>query len=263
MPDRWDRYLVDYHDSRPGITEDVLAGARDGERRSPYDWLAGAVPTSAELVVDLGCGSGPLSGLLGPERVVGVDQSAGELARAATAGCRLLRATAVALPVADGVADAMTASMVLMLIRPLESVLAEVSRVLRPGGVLVATLPIRAAAPGPTTTSPAFAEILDALGQAAADYPEPLHEPGLADRFAAAGLSLEGDETAAFTRTVRGPDDAERVVHSFYAPGTGAAQVTAAVEELQRRVRSAPVGIAYRIRRLVAVRTGGSSGRSA
>ncbi len=62
---------------------------------------------------------------------------------------------------------------------------------------------------------------------------------------------------------MRGPDDAERVVHSFYAPGTGAAQVTAAVEELQRRVRSAPVGIAYRIRRLVAVRTGGSSGRSA
>ncbi len=40
----WDRYVAEYHDARPGITEDVLADARDDRGRSPYDWLVEAVP---------------------------------------------------------------------------------------------------------------------------------------------------------------------------------------------------------------------------
>jgi len=248
----WDRYLAEYHDALPGITEDVLAGARDEEDRSPYDWLAEAVPVGAHLVVDLACGSGPLAGVLGHDRVVGVDRSAGELARAAASGGCWLRADALALPIRGGSADAVVTSMALMLLRPLGAVLGEVGRVLRPGGVLVATMPIRARTPGPAE-APAFAEILNALGQAGADYPEPLGR-AVADRFAASGLTLHGDETATFARTVQHPADAERVVRSFYAPGAGAARVTAAVEELQRRVRSAPLEIAYRIRRLAAVR---------
>ena len=248
----WDRYLVEYHDAHPGITEDVLLDALDEQDRSPYDWLAEAVPAGADVVVDLACGSGPLAGVLWPRRVVGVDRSAGELGRAAASGSRWLRAEALRLPIVSRGADAVVSSMALMLLHPMESVLAEVRRVLRPGGALVATLPIRAATPGPAE-APAFADILGALGQAGAPYPEPLG-PTVADRFATSGLTLDGDETATFTRTVRGPDDAERVVRSFYAPGASAACVSAAVEGLRQRVRSAPLTIAYRIRRLVAVR---------
>lgn len=252
----WDRYVVGYHDANPGITQDVLAEARDDEGGSPYDWLVRAVPASASTVVDLACGSAPVAAMLPTARVVGVDRSAGELARARIDGGgrrRLVRAEASALPLAGAWADAVVASMALMLLTPLEAVLAEVARVLRPGGTLVATVPVRAANPGPAGT-PAFADILGALGQVGADYPEPLRTPGLDRRFSAAGLTLGDDETGLFSRTVRGPEDAERVVRSFYAPGAGAERVAAAVEELQRRVRSAPVELSYRVRRLVAHR---------
>jgi len=258
MPKRrsgWDRYVVEYHDANPGITEEVLADARDDEGRSPYEWLVEAVPSGGRTVIDLACGNGPLAGMLKAARVVGVDRSAGELALAREQGAsaHLVRAEASALPLAAGGADAVVVSMALMLLRPLGAALAEVRRVLRPGGTLVATLPVRATTPGPAN-APAFAEILGALGQTGADYPEPLHGSGVADRFATAGLTLVTDDAGVFSRTVRGPGDAERVVHSFYAPGAGPERVTAAVEELQRRVRAAPVEIAYRIRRLVARR---------
>ena len=248
----WADYVAGYHDANPGITEDVLVGARDGSGRTPYDWLLEAVPAGASTVIDLACGSAPLAGLLAAPRVVGIDQSAAELARAKAARSGLLvRGRAPALPFTAGCADAVVASMALMLLRPLDAALAEIGRLLRPGGTLVATLPIRAASPGPPGT-PAFAKILATLGQTARNYPEPLDDENLADRFSRSGLTLGGDETALFARAVRGPDDAERIIRSIYAPGAGPERVASAVAELQERVRSAPVTITYRIRRLVA-----------
>lgn len=253
----WAGYVARYHDANPGITEDVLADARDDAGRTPYDWLVEAVPAGAATVVDLACGSAPLASLLADAQVLGLDQSAAELARArsrADGGPGLLvRALASALPVAGARTDAVVASMALMLLRPLDAALAEVGRVLRPGGAFVATIPLRAASPGPAGT-PTFAKILGSLGQTTQRYPEPLDAATLADRFSAAGLTLRRDETAPFTRTVRGPDDAERVIRSFYSPGAGPQQVSEAIADLQQRVRSAPVAITYRIRRLVARR---------
>ncbi|MGI8808274.1 MAG: class I SAM-dependent DNA methyltransferase [Acidimicrobiales bacterium] len=253
--DDWDEYVARYHDANAGITEDVLVDARDDRGRTPYDWLVDAVPPGTATVVDLACGSGPLARLLAASRMVGVDRSAAELARArgrsgAPAGL-LVRAEASALPITGGCADAVVSSMALMLLRPLDAALAEISRLLRPGGTFVATIPIRAAAPGPGGT-PAFAGILGALGQTTQRYPEPLDRATLPGRFSAHGLTLHDDETMLFARTVRGPDDAERVIRSFYSPGAGPDRVAAAVVELQDRVRAAPVGITYRIRRLVA-----------
>ena len=93
----------------------------------------------------------------------------------------------------------------------------------------------------------------------AGSCPEPLDYPSpgapLSDRFSASGLTLPQDDTDLFTRTVVGdPDDARLVVRSFYAPGRAQARVAAAVARFQRRVRSAPVCVGYRVRRLVAVR---------
>lgn len=253
--DNWATYVAEYHDANPGITEDVLLDARDHEGRSPYDWLVEAAPSAASTVVDVACGSAPLARLLTAGRVIGIDESAGELARAQAGGERrlLVRAKASALPIAGGCADAVTLSMALMLLRPLEPVLAEIRRLLRPGGTVVATLPIRATSAGPDGT-PAFARILAALGQSTNGYPERLDDATLADRFSAAGLTLGADETKLFARTVGDADQAGRVIRSFYAPGAGPDRVAAAVAELQDEVRSAPVTITYRIRRLVAWR---------
>lgn len=236
----WDDYVAEYHDANPGITEDLLAGARDGAGRTPYDWVVEAVPAGASPVVDLACGSGPLARALGTTRVIGVDRSAGELARAA--GLRV-RADATALPLAGGSAGGVVSSMALMLLHPLEAVLAEVARVLRRGGAFVATVPSRGA--------PGFADILRALDQVGVEYPEPLESGGLAERFAASGLTLGAEETEVFNRAVAGPDDAARIVRSFYAPGAGANRVAAAVEDFRR---AAPTEVAYRLRRLVARR---------
>jgi SAM-dependent methyltransferase len=236
----WDDYVAEYHDANPGITEDLLARARDDAGRSPYDWVVEALPARASPVVDLACGSGPLARTLGTTRVVGVDRSAGELARAP--GVRV-RADATALPLAGDSAAAVVSSMALMLLHPLEAVLAEVARVLRRGGAFVATVPSRGA--------PAFGEILRALDQVGVQYPEPLESSGLASRFSTSGLTLASDEVAVFNRPVAGPDDAAQVVRSFYAPGAGAARVAAAIERFQR---AAPAEVSYRLRRLVARR---------
>jgi SAM-dependent methyltransferase len=266
---RWDRYLAEYHDAHPGITADVMVGARDADGRSPYDWLVEAVPPGASVVIDLACGSGPVTRLLGARgvanRVVCIDQSAGELVRARSdaPGGLLVRARATALPVATASADAVVASMALMVLAPLEAALAEARRLLRPGGTFVATVPSRSSAIAgpPAGPSPdgdagpaAFAEILATLGQAAIDYPEPLDAASLTGRFTAAGLTLRDDDTGVFLRTVGDPDDADLVVRSFYAPMAETARVATAVAVFQRRVRSAPVRVGYRIRRLVAVR---------
>jgi SAM-dependent methyltransferase len=238
--DRWSGYLVEYHASNPGITEDVLGAAHDGSGRTIYDWLVDAVPAEAATVVDLACGNAPLARLLEPRRVVGADQSAAELARAG-AGL-LVQARAGSVPLVAGCADAVVVSMALMLLHPLEAVLAEAARLLRPGGTFAATLPVRVASPG-------FSEIVEALGQGGIAYPEPL---GAArERFTSSGFELSGDEITTFRRTVEEPDDADRVVRSFYAPGAGPERVAQAVERLRRAV---PVTISYRIRRLVALR---------
>ena len=244
MPEEWARYVGEYHDANPGITESLLCDARDGAGRSPYDWLLDAVPAGASTVVDLACGSGPVARRLPGVRVVGVDQSAGELGRAT--GLRV-RARVPALPLAGGCAGAVVTSMALMLMQPQEPVLAEVARILRPGGTFVATVPSR----GEAGSAPLFADLLRTLGQTGVSYPEPLDDVRLAGRFATSGLTLSRDETAVFIRRVPDPEDADQVVRSFYAPGAGPEQVAAAIEKLRQ---AAPVDVGYRIRRLVASR---------
>lgn len=130
-------WLKRFHDDRPGCTPRAFAAPRTSEGRSSYDVLADEV-RPGETVLDLACGDGFLLAqvLARGARAIGVDMSAGELAlaREQAPGATLYEARAQELPLADDSVDLVLSHMALMLMQPLEEVLAEVGRVLRPAG---------------------------------------------------------------------------------------------------------------------------------
>jgi SAM-dependent methyltransferase len=93
-------------------------------------------PVDGKRILDLGCGKGRFAARLtelGAD-VVGVDLSAAMLAKAT--GLARARASARRLPFADGSFDAVVAIEVLEHVGDVNPVLAEIRRVLRPGGTL-------------------------------------------------------------------------------------------------------------------------------
>jgi 2-polyprenyl-6-hydroxyphenyl methylase/3-demethylubiquinone-9 3-methyltransferase len=109
-------------------------------------WLAasraGHVPPASRpgaLLVDLACGGG----LMGPHvarlgyRHVGVDIGHPGLLTAREHGVTVVRGSVLAVPLADGCADVVTAGEILEHVEDPGQVLLECARLLRPGGVLV------------------------------------------------------------------------------------------------------------------------------
>lgn len=96
------------------------------------------LPAPGRLTLDIACGEGRLTRELARlgHNVIGVDSSPSLLAAArdADADSELLLADAAALPLQDGAADLAVASMALMTVDDLSAVVAEVARVLSPGG---------------------------------------------------------------------------------------------------------------------------------
>lgn len=92
------------------------------------------------VLVDVGCGAG----LLAPHvaglgyRHIGVDLVSSALAQAAAQGVAAVRGDAVTLPLPDGCADVVSAGELFEHVPDLPRVVAEVCRILRPGGLLVA-----------------------------------------------------------------------------------------------------------------------------
>jgi SAM-dependent methyltransferase len=100
--------------------------------------LAAAELTGARRVLDIGCGDGQISRLaarLGAD-VVGVDPTWNcvRVAHERGGGPRFLRAGAAQLPFADASFDAVVACLVFEHIREVDAAIAEVARVLEPGG---------------------------------------------------------------------------------------------------------------------------------
>ena len=99
------------------------------------EWLAGGVPEGR--VLDLGCGTGRNLPLFGPSvRAVGLDPCHASLlkARRRTPAALLVRARAEALPFRDGVFDTVVSGLVFCSVGEVQRGLAEVRRVLGPGG---------------------------------------------------------------------------------------------------------------------------------
>ncbi len=94
-----------------------------------------------DTVLDLGCGTGDLAEMAAASgaRVIGVDPSAGMLSGMKLRGidARALRADAGCLPLPDNTASVVLSGFALRNFVSIESVFAEITRVLAPGGRIV------------------------------------------------------------------------------------------------------------------------------
>jgi SAM-dependent methyltransferase len=247
----WDDYVESFHRQRPGITEDVLLHARAGSQ-TPYDWVTDALGTDDRVVIDLACGSAPLYPRVQSMGWVGLDSSEAELGRAAERGARpLIRAHADATPVVSDSAGAVICSMALMILQPIDEVLAEVRRVLRPDATFVAVVPGH----GPLTLSDRmrYARLLVALRRRRLAYPNdvPLRDPRAL--LLRAGLQLVSDERCRFVCPITDSSVAVACVRSLYLPGEEPERIAAA-ERVARRWVGSELGLP--LRRIVAVKPG-------
>ena len=129
--DLWERHADWWQDgftegADPEYVEQILPLAAQ--------WLAGAT-----RVLDVGCGEGQLSRLAvagGATTVVGVDPTWAqvEVAAGRAGGAAYARAGAAHLPFAGGTFDHVVACLVFEHIREVDAAIAEVARVLEPGG---------------------------------------------------------------------------------------------------------------------------------
>lgn len=119
---------------------DGIADWYDGQSDSGYgETVAGLLGPGTGPCLDLGCGTGHyFAAIRSTGRwVVGLDVSADQLRVARQRGGNLVRADALALPFPNGVFTGATAIWVSTDVDDLHAVLAEVARVLQPGGRLV------------------------------------------------------------------------------------------------------------------------------
>jgi SAM-dependent methyltransferase len=229
----WRAYLEEFHRQRPGITERILARSHDETGSTPYRRLATALGPSAS-VLDLACGSGPLHGLT-TARWVGIDISPAELGVAAARGASpLVAGDAARLPFERASFDAVVCSMALMVVQPLARALAEIARVLRPGGRLVALLP--STHPLTVTDRLRYLQLLAALRRVRFAYPHDVTAAELRELLVGAGLALVDERHRRFAYPFATGDAARGFVASLYLPGTGTERIATAERVAERWV---------------------------
>ncbi len=143
-------FLRKFHAQYAGATSKAM-GARTIDGRSSYELLARQIPDSEQslTVLDLACGDGPLLELLLKRKqpnlhLVGVDMSPEELnlacCRLGTDNVDLRLERAQHLLLADASVDYILCHLALMLMDPIEEVVSEIRRVLKPGGLFAAVV---------------------------------------------------------------------------------------------------------------------------
>lgn len=245
----WDTYLEHFHDERPGITEDVLGRCR-AEGRTPYQWCAEPLVGMTGPVIDLACGSGPVAALV-PDWI-GVDRSDAEL-RAARERRRgpLLHAAAMALPFPSASARGAICSMALQVVDEPGAALAELARIVRPGGRVVLLLPT--SGPLPWRHAGRYLELQLALRRRIR-YPNDaaLTAERLRDMAARTGLQVTSDDRAGFALPIEGRADASLLLRSLYLPGVSERRFEAGRHVIER---SAGTALTVPLRRIVLERT--------
>jgi SAM-dependent methyltransferase len=194
-PEEWASHLVEAHDLAPAMTPRAFATFRNSSGQNSYEVLASVLDKrKGDLhVVDLGCGDGYLIQYLLPRlsrgsRITAVDMVASELARAKAqvrdrrVEFRQVKAQDLAL--APGSVDVVLGHLTLMLMRPIEPVLATLKRCLKPGGELAAVIP----APLSPGTCPAR------IASAIRGFVEEKF-PGSPERFRLGDARFESEET--------------------------------------------------------------------
>ncbi len=220
-------HLTAVHERAPGFTENCASACLNGQGLNSYAWLCGAArPPASGAVLDLACGSGVLLELCRavnwPEvELSGLDMSAAELALASSRlnedGVHLHEGLAQRLDFAAGQSfDAVLCHWALTLMDPLEPVLREIARILRPGGLFAAIVD------GPPESAAGYPEIcalIDAhVRRVAPDYAD-LGDPRARDGRALAALARSVFPTA----EVRVQSD----VFAMEAEPAGLAEMTA------------------------------------
>jgi demethylmenaquinone methyltransferase/2-methoxy-6-polyprenyl-1,4-benzoquinol methylase len=267
--------MFDDVSGRYDLLNRVMTLGQDGAWREAM-WAT--VPGDAHVVLDLCTGSGvSLPGLRRPGRVVlGVDVSFAmlEVARDTHLGPgwapRVVCADAFRLPLRDGSVDAVTVAFGVRNLRPRAAGLAEIARVLRPGGTL-SVLEAAAPGPGPLRAPHAFwvRHVIPLAGRLSPDptayryLSESIFEFGAGPEFerdlADAGLPVAGSRSFMLGATRlwvarRGPAigqnraDTHAIVHDARSAGTAgaagaaAARVTGAEAAAWRMAQAAIAG---------------------
>lgn len=129
---------MDLWETHAGWWIDGFTDGADPEYEEQILPMAAAELAGARRVLDVGCGDGQVSRLasrLGCDTVVGVDPTWNQVKVAAQRrGASFARAGAARLPFADASFDAVVACLVFEHIRDVDDAIAEVARVLTPGG---------------------------------------------------------------------------------------------------------------------------------
>ena len=144
------RFLREWHARYAGTTSSTFwYGRIADDGRSSYAVLVDDIAKlpPPKTVIDLGCGDGYLLALLSERipssQLVGIDMAPEELelaARRALPHANLSLGNAETLPLATASADAVVCHMAFMLFDDPHSVVQELARVIRPGGVFAAIL---------------------------------------------------------------------------------------------------------------------------
>jgi SAM-dependent methyltransferase len=207
------------------------------------DWLA---PASGLRWLDVGCGSGAFSELIAqrcaPAEIQGIDPSEAQLAfartRPATRNAEFQVGNAMALPFADDRFDAAAMSLVIFFVPDPAKGVAEMVRVVRPGGLVAAYAWDEQS--GGFPFHPVRAE-MQAMG---VELPRPpsvgvSRADAMRDLWGASGLHTVETREIAVTRSFNDFDEywAQSTVTGSTRPAL-AAMAPAAIEDLKARVRA-------------------------
>lgn len=155
-PEEWQQHLGQVHDRLPGVTAATFAQHTTADGRTSYHVLAERVEIAARAVnrpvdvLDLACGDGYLIEVClhqfgeGVRTIAGVDLSVGELElarrRLEDTSARLHTGLAQSLPLPSASVDVVLCHAAFMLMVPIEPIVHELARVLRPGGTFSAVV---------------------------------------------------------------------------------------------------------------------------